>query len=247
MSGQFSFFAFVSHLGRLLLTHMNFIAFEAASLELGLNLTDAQIRAFDGFEAKLYKANTVMNLTRVPQEECWLRHFIDSLLFQDLIPHGAAVLDIGTGPGLPAWPLACARPDLQVTALDSTGKMIDFLVSCPLPNLRPVKARAEDLGVREAFDVVTGRALAPLAVQLELSAAPARIGGFVIPFRTLKDLDEIRTLSGGKLGLGAATLVERALPETDIIRVAPVYEKLGETPKRFPRSWAEIKRAPFSS
>src|ERR1041384_4679794 len=134
----------------------------------GLELTPEQVAQFEAFEAKLYEANAVMNLTRVPREECWLRHFVDSLLFQDLIPLNARVLDIGTGPGFPAWPLACARPDLQVTALDSNGKMLGFLRSQPLPNLEVVQERAEEWGAFERFGVVTGRALAPLPVQIEL-------------------------------------------------------------------------------
>ena len=62
--------------------------------------------------------------------------------------------------------------------------MLGFLASQPLPNLEIVQGRAEEWEAREAFDVVTGRALAPLAIQLELSAGLARIGGAVIPMRT---------------------------------------------------------------
>src|ERR1041384_3584956 len=130
----------------------------------GLELTPEQVAQFEAFEAKLYEANAVMNLTRVPREECWLRHFVDSLLFQDLIPDRASVLDIGTGPGFPAWPLACARPDLQLTAMDSSGKMLGFLQRQGLPNLETIQIRAEEWGVRDRFDVVTGRAVAPLSI-----------------------------------------------------------------------------------
>lgn len=186
-----------------------------------------------------------MNLTRVPREECWLRHFVDSLLFQDLFPHRATVLDIGAGPGFPAWPLACARGDLTVTALDSSGKMIGFLNANPLPNLTAVQARAEEWEVREEYDVVTGRALAPLPIQLELSAPAARIGGFVIPLRSIHDGPEIERMNSHKLGLGPPTLHERPLPGTDIIRVAPTYEKLGSTPPKYPRAWADMKRNPL--
>lgn len=49
---------------------------------LGLDLSESQLEGFSDFEAQLYAANAVMNLTRVPQEDCWLRHFLDSLLFR---------------------------------------------------------------------------------------------------------------------------------------------------------------------
>ena len=45
----------------------------------------------------------------------------------DWIEDGAALLDIGTGPGLPAWPIACIRPDVRVTALESSEKPLKFL------------------------------------------------------------------------------------------------------------------------
>ncbi len=184
-----------------------------------------------------------MNLTRVPREEAWLRHFVDSLLFQDLIPQGASVLDVGTGPGFPAWPLACARPDLQVTALDSSGKMLGFLRSQSLPNLEIVQARAEEWGRREAYDVVTGRALAPLPLQLELSAPALKVGGLLIPMRT--PADDLREPLWEALGLRPAGREERTLPETDVVRVFPLFTKETPTHARYPRRWAEMKVRPL--
>jgi 16S rRNA (guanine527-N7)-methyltransferase len=188
--------------------------------------------------------NQVMNLTRVDREECWLRHFVDSLLFHNLIPRGSSVLDIGSGPGFPAWPLACARPDLQVVAIDSSSKMIGFLLKNPLPNLKAVQARAEDWQMREAFDVVTGRAVAPLSMQLEISAASCKVGGKVIPMRTPGDRPDFES-DISKLGIRLTEIHERILPGTDIARVFPIYEKTEATPDRFPRSWSEIRRKPI--
>ena len=220
-------------------------AFRNAVYGLGLDLTDEQIDQFEAFEDRLYEANQVMNLTRIPKDECWLRHFVDSLLFQDLVPKRATVLDIGTGPGFPAWPLACARSDLRVTALDSSGKMLSFLGNSPLPNLTTALARVEEWGVREKFDVVTGRAVAPLAVQLELSAPPCRVKGAVLPMRTPSDEAEIRAFNGQGLGLKLEACERRTLPGTDIERLFPVFRKIAKTDRRYPRTWAEIKRQPL--
>lgn len=219
---------------------MNREAFKAWADGVGLALDEAQLDAFARFEDALYEANAVMNLTRVAQEECWLRHFVDSLLFQDLIPTGSLVLDIGTGPGFPSWPLACARPDLRVTAMDSSGKMLGFLRSQPLPNLEVVLDRAESWGVRDRFDVVTGRAVAPLPIQLELSAPPCKPGGIVLPMRTPSEEFDVRK----DLGLSLRETVTRSLPGTDVVRAFPRYEKTAPTPKKYPRSWAEIKAKP---
>lgn len=186
-----------------------------------------------------------MNLTRVPREECWLRHFVDSLLFHDLIPASSVVLDIGTGPGFPAWPLAAARQDLTVVALDSSGKMLGFLRKNPLPNLEVVEARAEEWGVRERFDVVTGRAVAPLPVQLELSSPPLKVGGLLIPMRSKHEEEQIRSANLSVLGIQLDRLEVRELPGTDIARAFPVFRKVNRTPREYPRRWAEMKAKPL--
>ena len=215
-------------------------------LNLGFPLTDRQLGQFEAFKKDLYFINQTMNLTRVAVEDCEVRHFIDSLLFVDLIPDGAKVLDIGTGPGFPAWPLACARPDLEVHAVDSSGKMLNFLRRHPLKNLVVIEGRAEESGFREEFDVVTGRALTPLAAQLELSAQAAIIGGAVIPMRTSKDLDAIRAFPADELGLELEDIQSRILPGEEVERAFPIFRKKAETHPKYPRTWGEIKKKPIA-
>ncbi|RYG36199.1 hypothetical protein EON81_10460 [bacterium] len=207
--------------------------------EVGLNLDEAAFRAFND---DLYAYNEGKNLTRVAREDAWNRHYADSLLFQDLFPHGASVADLGTGPGLPAWPLACARPDLSLTAVDSNGKMLDFLRRHPLPNLTIVQKRAEEWIIGEKFDVVTGRALAPLALQLELSAPLCHVGGRVLPLRTPNDDPEISAYA--TLALRLESIVDRTTPGGDPRR-CPVYVKTGRTDRIYPRRWAEMKSNPL--
>ena len=225
---------------------MDRAAFSAAAKESGLELSVAQLDSFAVFEEALYKANQITNLTRVPQEDCWRRHFIDSLLIAPLISTNATVLDIGTGAGFPAWPLACARPDLSVTALDSSGKMIGFLRTQPLPNLRVIQERAEDWGVREEFDFVTGRALAPLPIQLELSAAACKIGGLVVPMRTPVERESFPCEEYAELGLRLKETHEQMLPGGEM-RAFPIYEKVARTPKGYPRKWADMRKKPLGS
>ena len=220
---------------------MDRIAFRSACATLGIELSADQMSALEAFECALYEANKLQNLTRVPQDACWSRHLVDSLLVAAYIPRGATVLDVGSGPGFPAWPLACARPDLAVTALDANGKMVAFLRSQPLPNLKVVQARAEVKPRREAYDVVTGRAVAPLAIQLELSAAPCKVSGLVLPMRTPHDEPLEDPIPA--LGLRLTAIHRPTLPGTDIHRVIPEYRKVAPTKAAYPRSWSDIRRS----
>lgn len=212
--------------------------------ELGLELTSEQLERFEAFEADLYEANSVMNLTRISREECVKLHFLDCLMLSSLLEPGASLLDIGTGPGFPAWPLACARPDLQVVGLDSSGKYTRFLDRQILPNLEVCQERAEDWGIREEFDVVTGRAAAPLLILLELSAAPCQIGGRVIPMRSAGESPGTASGFARKLGLDLTEVITANIPGTDVSRQFPIFEKKAVTPNKYPRSWSEIKKEP---
>lgn len=224
---------------------MNREAFVAALASIKLTLSDEQVEQFAAFEEALYTVNEHTNLTRVKREECIYRHFIDSLLIHDLFEGVTELLDIGTGPGFPSWPIACVRPDMQVTTVDSNGKMLAFLESQRLPNMTCVPMRMEEWRVEEAFDVVTGRALAPLAIQLELSAGACAIGGRVIPMRTPADEDSL-TGYEKPLGLELVDIVRRNLPVINAPRLFPVYRKVKPTAAIFPRPWAEIKRRPLT-
>ena len=211
-----------------------------------LDLSEAQLDSFESFEEALYATNEHTNLTRVPRNECWLRHFVDSLAIAQWIPAGAAVQDIGTGPGFPAWPLACARPDLKVVALDSAGKMIRFLQSMKLPNLVAVQGRAEERLQIGKFEFVTGRAVAPLAIQLELSAHYVTLGGLVMPMRSTNE-DDFDHPAASQLGLAFRGVEQVALPDSDIVRAFPRYQKDRQTPDKYPRSWAEMKSRPLGA
>lgn len=205
---------------------------------------EAQLRAFG---EELYRRNAVMNLTRVSEEDCDVRHFADSLLVSEFCAEGAEVLDIGPGPGFPSWVLACCRPDLLVTAIESQGKMLRMLSALPLPNLKIWEQRAEEEVLRERFDMVTGRAVAPIAVQAEISAAWLKVGGVFVPFRTPSEQEAIESLNLGVLGLKLWGFEERKLPGADAMRLFPVFEKVAKTQEAYPRIWGKIKARPLGS
>jgi len=201
--------------------------------------------ALERFEVDLYETNGIANLPVCLCADFALRHILDSLLIVPLVPEGSRVLDLGSGPGFPAWPLALGRPDLQVCAVDSSGKMTNFLKRHPLPNLTVEQVRAEDWGVRDSFDFVTARALAPLGILLELCAAPCIIGGVIVPFRTPAEKPLMKAIDAEVLGLRLERVHDLPLPSTTIIRTFPVYRKFKVTDAKYPRVWSRIKADPI--
>jgi len=197
------------------------------------------------FRDELYRANQSRNLTRVPPEDFEFRHVVDSLLVAPLLEGCRSVLDLGTGPGFPAWPLAWLLPDVAFAAVDSNSKMASFAKSVAIPNLTVVLGRAEELEWAENFDAVIGRAVAPISAQLEMSAAPCRIGGRVVPFRVPDERELIETFNAGRLGLELSAMIEIPLPGSDTHRLFPIYTKVRGTPPEFPRSWARMKARPL--
>lgn len=101
----------------------------------------------------------------------WSRHVANSAALVDVIPDGVSVADVGSGAGLPGIPLAIVRPDLEVTLIEPLERRSAFLTLAVDElglgdRVRVHRGRAEDLRRSApglgAFDVVTGRAVAPL-------------------------------------------------------------------------------------
>lgn len=209
-------------------------------------LTERANSRLDTFLSALYEYNSHTNLTRIPAEEAERLHVCDSLLVNEFIPKGAKVLDVGTGGGFPGWVLACVRPDITVTSIDSSGKALVFLKSQPLQNFNVINQRAEEYVRREEYDFVTGRAVAPFSIQAEISAAWVKVGGLFVPFRTPPEITQIERFRCEILGFILEKVEERTLPESQIKRLFPVFSKSKPTDEQYPRIWSKIKSHPLS-
>lgn len=145
----------------------------AESLRAGLAqlpgpaLAAGQVEQLLAYLDLLARWNRSYNLTAVRDPvEMVTRHILDSLTVLPWVP-GGRLLDAGTGAGLPGIPLAIARPELQVTLLDSAGKKIRFLNhvcrELRLGNAVPLQARLERYAAETPFDAIVSRAFASLA------------------------------------------------------------------------------------
>ncbi|MBR4253734.1 MAG: 16S rRNA (guanine(527)-N(7))-methyltransferase RsmG [Lentisphaeria bacterium] len=163
---------------------------------VGTDRLDAFLTLCTRYGELLYETNESLNLTAIPPEAYWSKHVCDCVLalraLPDLFADGVRIADVGCGAGLPAFPLAAARPMLDVTAIDSRGKKVAFLEraasDCGLSNLHPVHARANELAAQEkyrgAFRTITARAVAGAPELVRECRNLLGQGGSLCVFRT---------------------------------------------------------------
>jgi len=228
---------------------------KAALDELKISIDDVNLRRFSEFEKLLIEWNEKMNLTAITDSfGIMTKHFLDSLLPLTVfdIPQGAKLIDVGTGAGFPGVPIKLARNDISITLLDSLNKRINFLnhviSELELDDICAVHGRAEELGrlaeLREAFDVATSRAVAPLDMLSEFCLPFVRVGGVFLALKSADSGDEIEAAKPiiAELGGEVEDELSAEVPYTDITRKIVVVRKVSPTPERFPRSMKKIKR-----
>lgn len=207
--------------------------------------------AFAALLKDLLAFNAVTNLTAITDpEEVILRHFADSLTVADKIPEGASVIDVGCGGGFPTLPLAIARRDLSITALDSTAKKLVFVENTAKKlslKVKTLAARAEEIPEhREQYDVAVSRAVARMNLLDELCLPLVRVGGLFIAMKGASGMEELDEAAKGIVALGGK------VKDTDAFtlqsageRVLITVEKVSPTPITYPRSWGKIKKKPL--
>jgi 16S rRNA (guanine527-N7)-methyltransferase len=136
-----------------------------------IELPPAQVASLARYCELLWDWNTKINLTRHTDYEKFVaRDLVDSLAFARFLQPNEAVLDVGTGGGVPGVLLAIVRDDLKVSLSESVGKkakaVADIVERLGLPT--PVfHARVEDVLTQQRFDTLVVRAVARLRKLLE--------------------------------------------------------------------------------
>lgn len=145
------------------------------------------------------KWNAVHNLTAVRDRASMVTHHVlDSLTLSAFLPLGTTLLDVGSGAGFPGITLAIARPDLQVTVLDSNQKKSAFLQqtigALKITNASSVCARVERWTAPHPFPVIVSRALAELQEFVRLSRHLLAPQGRLFAMKGVYPHDEIARL-----------------------------------------------------
>ena len=220
-----------------------------------LGLPTGGIPALTRYANLLVEKNKVMNLTAITEPaDIAALHFLDSAALLTLADfRGKAVADVGTGAGFPGLPLRIVEPSIRLTLLDAQNKRIEFLKEvCEdlgLHDVECVHQRAEEFAAdrRESFDLVTSRAVAALPLLCELCLPLVKVGGYFVAMKSVDAGAELDAAAHAIEVLGGA--VERVadydIPGTEVRHRAILIKKMRETGKKYPRSFAKIKKAPL--
>ena len=159
----------------------------------------------------------------------WERHILNCAVIAPVFGPDVTVCDLGSGAGLPGIVLAVARPDLRLTLLEPLLRRATFLEEVvdelALANVQVLRARAEDAAGAVQVDVVTARAVAPLA-KLAGWALPLLVpGGELAAIKGSAAAEEIAESRAelSRLGAGRVRLESYGAgvvdPETQLVRI----------------------------
>jgi 16S rRNA (guanine527-N7)-methyltransferase len=231
---------------------------------LGVEFEPGDVERLGRFLSLLLEANRTTNLTAITEPgEAWRKHILDALTLVPLIAsfaaeragggstqEGVSVVDIGSGGGVPALPLAIVMPETRFTLVEATGKKVEFLRRAigelGLKNARVVQGRAETIGQdhkehRERYHVGIARALGHLSVVVELLGPLVEPRGVVLAVKGAKADQEVEE---SRRACGAVGLRHLQTVETPTGRVV-VLEKTTRTPRLYPRRDGEPARSPL--
>lgn len=227
---------------------------------LDLNFDIEKQNLFQKYMELFVEYNSKVNLVSNNDEKLLFeKHIYDSLalnLFfkkykQEL---NIKLLDIGTGGGFPSLPVAMTYEKIQVCAVDSINKKINFIknavLELDLQNMEPICSRVEDLPDfrKKSFDVVTTRAMAELREILEYAIPFLRIGGYFVAFKSLKAEEELKNASTALKALNTVLVdkIEYTLPiEGENRRVLLVFKKVKDILPSYPRKNGLVKKKPL--
>jgi 16S rRNA (guanine527-N7)-methyltransferase len=177
-------------------------------------------------------------------ERLWDRHLLNCAVLSEVIPEGSAVVDVGSGAGLPGLVLALVREDISVTLLEPLLRRTTFLNECvaelELDHVTVRRARAEEIVGECVADVVTARAVAPLERLLGWALPLLRPGGQLLALKGERAADELAEAAPvlRKFGVRTAEVLQvgrgKVDPPTTVVRV--VAERAPQAPSRGRRS-----------
>jgi 16S rRNA (guanine527-N7)-methyltransferase len=208
-----------------------------AASGLGIALNERQVDLFVRYRLELSAWNEKINLfSRSLSDDDLLGHFSDSLTAAAFLPHKeSAVLDMGSGGGLPGIPLKIAVPTLNISLLEASRKKTSFLKhairTLQLTEMTVIHGRAEKLikeeRCGESFSVVISKAAFNLPDFLRLGAFFLAPGGLLIAMKGMDINQEMKEAepAAAVAGLHLSSSQTLVLPLTGNQRMILIYKK----------------------
>ena len=197
--------------------------------------------------------NSHTNLTAIREEKAIIeKHFLDSLLLQNLLKEDKTLLDIGTGAGFPGMMLAIFNKDKKFTLLDSVRKKTDFLElvksELNLKNIEIINGRAEEIikDRREKYDIGLCRGVSNLPVILEYEIPFLKVNGRFLPQKMI-GTDEVKNSSNALKILNSKIIKEYEfkLPFSNEDRLVIEILKTKKTDIKYPRKTGIALKKPL--
>lgn len=223
--------------------------------ENGIGIAEA--KKMNAYADVLVKENKKYNLTSITDySQMAYLHFLDSVnQLENIInlDEDQALIDIGTGGGFPAVPIAILYPELKITALDATEKKVRFVRDAcemlQIHNVRAICGRAELISKMESyqmnFDVLVSRAVASLSVILEIGYRFLKKGGKAVVYKGPGYSEELNraTKAIETLGFCLRDVVKSEVNGAEHFLL--VLEREKDAPERYPRHYSKIVKQPL--
>jgi 16S rRNA (guanine527-N7)-methyltransferase len=195
------------------------------------------------------------SVSSVVDERAWQVHVADSLTGLEVAELGAAarIADVGAGAGFPGLALAVALPAARVDLIESVSRKCAFMTraieAAAIGNARVLDTRSENLAAaagREAYDVVTARAVGRLSTLAELASPLLKPNGVLVAWKGKRDEDEERQLTNAaeSLAMSPETILDVGDRAGSKHRHLHVIRKAGPTPPDLPRRPGIAKKRP---
>jgi 16S rRNA (guanine527-N7)-methyltransferase len=145
----------------------------SGSKQINIELNSEQIKKLLNYLQLLIKWNKTYNLTAITEPDLIAKkHLLDSISIINYI-NDKKLIDVGSGAGLPSFIIAIIKPDLAITAIDSSAKKCNFMIFVKahlnLYNVNIVNNRVENYYPDFCFGQVLSRAFASVEDTLKLT------------------------------------------------------------------------------
>jgi len=195
------------------------------------------------------------SVSSIVDERAWKVHVADSLtgLGVEALSQAGRIADIGAGAGFPGLALAVALPGAQVDLIESVGRKCDFMTraatAAGIANASVLNLRSEDWARgegREAYDIVTARAVGRLSTLAELASPLLKPNSLLVAWKGKRDAEEESELerASESLAMTPEQIIDVGAEAGSQHRHLHLIRKTAPTPASLPRKPGLAKKRP---